>query len=228
VRVLALIPARGGSRGVPGKNLRPLGGRPLLAWSIEAAQPPTCQVDRVVVSSDSQEILDVAARYGAEPLERPAELATDEALTDPVIVHAVEALFVEGYLPDLVVLLQPTVPFRAPGLVDACIDRLLASGADSLLTGYPLHFVWRRNDQVWLPWQTLTPNRCRRQDQDAAERFFHEDGAVYVTRTAALMAHRARVCGRVELFETARSIDIDTEEDFRAAEARLMAQEVCA
>jgi CMP-N,N'-diacetyllegionaminic acid synthase len=225
VKVLALIPARGGSRGVPGKNLRPLGGRPLLGWSILAAKAAR-QVDRVVVSSEAPGILDTAAEYGVEAIARPAELATDTALTDPVIVHAVEALFVGGYLPDLVVLLQPTVPFRAPGLVDACIDRLIASGADSLLTGYPLHFVWRQSLQG--EWRTLTPNRCRRQDQHAAERLFHEDGSVYVTRTAALMAHRARVCGRVELFETARSIDIDTEADFRAAEAQLMAQEVCA
>ncbi len=224
MRVLALIPARGGSRGVPGKNLRPLAGRPLLAWSIEAAKAAHL-VDRVVVSSESQEILDAGARYGAEPLARPAELATDEALTDPVLVHAIEALFADGYLPDLVVLLQPTVPVRAPGLVDACIERLWRQGADSLLTGYPLHFVWRQ--ALKGEWRTLTPNRCRRQDQELDATLFHEDGSVYVTRTAAQMAHRARLCGRVELYETTRSIDIDTEADFRAAEA-LMAQEVCA
>lgn len=236
MKVLAVIPARGGSQGLPGKNLRPCAGRPLIAWSIEAALAAKL-VDAVIVSSDSQEVLDVSRSWGAEPLLRPAELATATAPTDPVLVHAAQspiAALELNYRPDLVVLLQPTVPVRRPGLVDDCIQRLINTHADSVFTAYPLHFVWWQEAPGYTytvttglaappAWRSQCPRRPRRQDMHARELMYHEDGSVYVVRTPYLLEHGARIGGHVEVVETERTVDVDTARDLRLAEALLLA-----
>ncbi len=252
MNTLYLIPARGGSKGLPRKNLRPCAGKPLLAWSIEAAMESGAEYrrglqsfgvakpgrERVVVSTDDERIAAVAWQWGAEIIDRPPELATDEAATDPVLVHAVETLTAEGWRPDLVVLLQPTVPVRAPGLVEACIRRLIQTEADSVLTGYALHFVWwaeppgysydEKPTGTGRPdpprWRSQCPRRPRRQDMTARELMWAEDGSVFVTRTELLEQTRARLGGRIELVETRRTVDIDTEEDLAMAEALLLQQ----
>lgn len=223
-----MIPARGGSKGVPRKNLCVVGGKPLLVWSIEAALAAP-SVDLVVVSSDDPEILDVARHAGAHWVARPSELATDEALTDPVLVHAVQRLEKDGHArPEAVVLLQPTVPVRRHGLVEDCI-RMLAMNprADAVLTAYPLHFVhWQENADGELTerpgrWRTQCPRRPRRQDMHDRELMFHEDGSVYVTRAAALLATGSRLGRSYEVVETERTVDIDTEADLAVADALL-------
>jgi N-acylneuraminate cytidylyltransferase len=113
---LAVIPARGGSKGLPGKNIRGLAGRPLLAWSIAAAESSDL-VDRTLVSTDSPEIADVARSYGAEVIERPAEFATDEATTIAVLGHVARSVPEAGTF----VVLQPTSPLRDLGLIDDCV-----------------------------------------------------------------------------------------------------------
>jgi N-acylneuraminate cytidylyltransferase len=126
LRVLALVPARGGSKGLPRKNVMPLGGHPLIAWSVAAgAQAET--VHRVVCSTDDHEIAEVAARYGAEvPFVRPAQLAADDSLDLPVFQHALAWLEREqGWRADVVVQLRPTSPLRFPGQVDAAVRLLL-------------------------------------------------------------------------------------------------------
>lgn len=126
-RVLALIGARSGSRGLPGKNLRPLGGHPLLAWSIATARR-AASVNRVVVSTDDPGYAEVARRYGAEvPFLRPAELAGDAAPDVAYVLHALDALErMEGYLPDVVLRLLPTVPFQQPEDLDAVVAVLVS------------------------------------------------------------------------------------------------------
>lgn len=234
VRVLAVIPARVGSKRLPMKNFRQCAGKPLLAWSVEAALQAGIPPDDVVVSTDSHHFGRLMATiYGVQHLNRSPELATDEALTDPVLRETVHG--VSGPMPDLVVLLQPTVPVRRPYLVRECIDRLQATGADSLLTAYPLHFVWWREDSYIdkmggaytmgaAKWRSQCPRRPRRQDMVARELMYHEDGSVYVCRSRLLLEEGKRLGGHVELFETERTVDIDTEEDFRAAEAMLAAR----
>jgi CMP-N-acetylneuraminic acid synthetase len=125
-KVLALIPARGGSKGLPRKNVLPLDGHPLIAWSIAAGQQ-AATVGRVVCSTDDAEIAEVATRYGAEvPFMRPAELAQDDTLDLPVFQHALEWLEREqGWRADVVVQLRPTSPLRFPGQVDAAVRMLL-------------------------------------------------------------------------------------------------------
>ncbi|MBK9336688.1 MAG: acylneuraminate cytidylyltransferase family protein [Lewinellaceae bacterium] len=132
--IVAIVPARGGSKSIPGKNIKPLGGVPLLAYSIAAGLQARL-VQRVLVSTDSAEIAEIARAWGAEvPFLRPADLAEDGTTDFPVFEHALRRLAeTEGYLPDIVVQLRPTSPFRAPGLVDSAIRALLENPeADSV------------------------------------------------------------------------------------------------
>ena len=137
--VLALVPARGGSKGIPRKNVRILGGHPLLAYSV-AAGLAAVRVDRVVVSTDDEEIAQVAKEYGADvPFLRPAELSGDDVPDLPVFQHALRWLADEdGFRPELVVHLRPTSPLRPAGLVDAALAALMAApDADSLRSVAP-------------------------------------------------------------------------------------------
>lgn len=237
MRALAIVPARGGSKRIPRKNLREVGGKPLLVWSIEAAQAAP-SVDMVVVSSDDPEILSVARRAGAIAQERPAELATDEAATDPVLVYVVQNM--AGYKPDCVVTLQPTVPVRRPGLVEECIAALRADPTvDAVLSATKLHFVWWQEElyakgpgqpPTW--WRTQCPRRPRSQDMHGREVMFHEDGSVYVTRTEKLLRSGSRLGApilntwrNVKLVPTPRTVDIDDEDDLRMADALLRIRE---
>lgn len=230
-KALAIIPARGGSKTVPRKNLRSLAGKPLIAWSIDAAHMAQ-RIDRVVVSTDDPEIKKTAILYGAEVIDRPAELATDESLTDPVMIHALKVLGAKGYKPDYTVLLQPTSPIRPVGLIDDCIMRLVfAADASSLFTGfYGPHFVWYRakgwagdplkRQGYMRPMNFSIDSRKRRQDMSAQDVPFFENGSVYVTRTEELISTGCRVCEPVEAYEMpiTFSLDINTQEEFDEAE----------
>jgi CMP-N-acetylneuraminic acid synthetase len=196
--ILGLIPARGGSKGIPRKNLRPLLGKPLMAWSIEAAKESRL-LDAVVVSTEDAEIARVAREYGAEVVYRPAELASDEADTLPVLQHALRSRPAET-----LVLLQPTSPIREPGLIDRCIEQFQAAKADSLATGFICKFTeYGKND-------------LRRQD---IEGFFYDDGNVYVMR-ADLVLRGDRYGQRIErmMLDKEQNIDIDDAFDFWMAE----------
>ena len=196
--ILGVIPARGGSKGVPRKNIRLLAGKPLLAWSIEAAQASKL-LDRTVVSTEDPEIAEAARRYGAEVLARPAALASDETITLPVLQHALEQIPAET-----VVLLQPTSPVREAGLVDRCIERFRKSGADSLATGY------------WCKAQEYGTTQTRRQDFPG---FFVDDGNIYVIK-AELLRRGDRYGKKIErmVLDRKQNLDLDDEFDFRMAE----------
>jgi CMP-N-acetylneuraminic acid synthetase len=222
MHVLGLIPARGGSKGIPRKNLRPLGGRPLIEWTVEAGLAAT-RIDRLVVSTDDDEIAAVARQAGAEvPFLRPAALAADDTPTLAVVQHAVEVLSGEGAPPDAVCLLQPTSPFRAPGLVDRCIDAL--GDHDAVMTVKPIpdehhpHWAYLREPDGSM--RLATGGRdpvTRRQDLPPA---FCREGSVYVTTRRALAAdslYGDSVLG-VEV-DAATTVNLDTEADWAAAES---------
>ena len=158
---LAVIPARGGSKGIPNKNIVTIREKPLIAWSIEAALAST-SIDRAIVSTDSDEIAAVAREFGAEVLSRPAELATDEATTIAVIRHV--AACIEDA--QVLVVLQPTSPLRAPGLIDECVQIFETGGYDNLATGFYCKYR-----------EFGSHNNERRQDYQG---FFSDDGNVYV------------------------------------------------
>lgn len=168
--ILGVIPARGGSKGIPGKNIKDLLGKPLIKWSIEAAQNSNL-LDKFIVSTEDAEIATIAKQAGAEVLQRPQEYATDNATTVSVLQHVLDEINAET-----VVLLQPTSPVRVDNIIDKAIDIFMKSGADTLATGYTSHhFEWGEFEN--LPRQAL-------------KGFFHDDGNVYIFNSKVLKADR--------------------------------------
>lgn len=217
-QVLALIPARGGSKGVPRKNVRDAAGRPLIAWTIEAACNALL-VDQVVVSSDDAEILDVARKWGADtPFVRPAELSQDNTPAIDVALHAMNAL--PGY--DYLVLLQPTSPLRSASHVDACIRLCVERGAPSAVSVNAAqespYWMYALDAGGHLQ-RILAPpaDTGRRQDLPPV---YALNGAIYVIASAELRkAHRFVTGSSVPYVMPAEfSLDIDCELDFRLFE----------
>ena len=192
--ILGLIPARGGSKGVPGKNIKPICGKPLIGWTIEQAKASQ-MLDKIIVSTDSDEIASVSLNYGAEVLKRPAELATDIASTQDVMVHALQ-----NYPADILVLLQPTSPYRSKGLIDRCIGEFLSGDYDSLATGFICDY------------KEYGKNTLPRQQIDG---FFYDDGNVYVIKAEKILAGD-RYGRKIKHFYTDRyeNAEIDDEFDF--------------
>lgn len=226
--VVAMIPARGGSATVPDKNLHSLGGKPLLAWPIETAAA-TREIDRVFVSTDDAKIARVASELGAEIHRRPPELATETALVIDAIRHLRDRLCEAGTPADIMVLLEPTSPFRTPALVSRCIARMIDEDLDSIATfceaainpertwrienGSPRPFI--DGAVPWRPRQALTPA-------------YQLNGAVYAFRPARLPSEGPGLLfGRMaaELIAAEDAVDIDTQKDFVYADAVLRAKD---
>ncbi len=218
--VLGIIPARGGSKSIPKKNVYPLAGKPLILWTIEAAQRSEL-LGRIVVSTDDEEIAEVSRGAGVEVINRPAELATDTAHTEPVLLHVLEYLReTEGYVPDVVALLQCTCPLRGADVIDAGIRKLIATGCDVVMTVAPLQH-WFLAGQIGEGdrFQPEYDYQRRKFTQELPEKY-SENGALFVTRTQILLEHQCRLGGdvRVLVMDPVHSIDIDTYEDLRLAE----------
>ena len=222
MNILCVIPVRGGSKGVPGKNLRPVAGRPLVTWSIAQALESATPM-RVIVSTDDEAIAEVATAAGAEvPFLRPAELATDEAPTEPTVLHAIEWVRAEGWEPDAVVLLQATSPIRLPDSIDRAVAQFVAEEADSLVgVVRSSPFLWWREDPPRAHYSVGA--RQRRQDMDPAVLPLRETGSLYVTRTHIYDTLANRLGGRISLFEMREleGLDIDTELDLTIADSLL-------
>jgi CMP-N-acetylneuraminic acid synthetase len=224
VEVLAVIPARGGSKGIPGKNLQTLGGRPLIAYSCEAALAAR-QVTRAIVSTDDAEIGEVARRFGVQvPFLRPARLAGDETPMLDVVQHVLAELDrTEAYAPDVVVLLQPTSPLRTAAHVDAAVEELKVSGADSVVTvvAVPHLFnpttVLRVEHGRLVPFLASAQRATRRQDKP---RVFARNGpAVLAARTAVVKGGSLYGSdSRPILMSAEESVDIDEPFDLELAE----------
>jgi CMP-N,N'-diacetyllegionaminic acid synthase len=216
-----VIPARGGSKGLPGKNLRRLGALSLIGHAVTSAREAQ-RLDRFIVSTDSAEIAEEARRHGAEvPFLRPPELASDQAGMLGVLQHAVRWLESTGVRPDLVVTLQPTSPFRVGADIDRTIAKVLDTGADSAQTlseasYHPFFMKTLDGDRT----VALFPDGhkyLRRQD---APPVYQPSGAVYVTRYPSLM-EQGHILGddnRGVVQEFEASVNIDTEWDFMLAE----------
>jgi len=223
--VLAVIPARGGSKGLPGKNIRELRDRPLIAWSIVEALK-SVHVTRVVVSTDDPEIASVARQWGAEvPFMRPADLASDDA---PGVAPALHAI---GHFPeyDWVLLLQPTSPLRTAADIDECIDLALRLEAPSVVSvcearDNPNWMFHLGADGVMLP-ITEGDVKLQRQSLDAT---FSLNGALYLAQTAWINSERAFISPQTIGFvmPLERSVDIDTELDWQWAEFLLQKMDV--
>ena len=212
--VVAIIPARGGSKGVPRKNLRTVGGRSLVRRAVEAALD-AATIDLVVVSTDDDEIADAAGAVGARVVRRPDELSGDVASSESAVLHALDAL---GRDPEVTVLVQATSPFLVAEDLDRVVAPLLEDAADCAFTVTGSHmFLWSRTpDGVRGVNHEIVPRR-RRQDIDPE---YSETGGAYAMRTSGLRSSGHRFFGRIELVEvpSSRSMEIDTEEDLELAE----------
>jgi CMP-N,N'-diacetyllegionaminic acid synthase len=225
VRLIAVIPARGGSKGIPRKNIRQLCGRPLIAYSIEAARQSRA-VDRTVVSTDDGEIAEVSRNLGAEVRMRPAALSQDDTPTRAVLEHVIAELAAERYVADAVLTLQPTSPLRTAQHIDEAAALFAADeDADSLVSCvdvphifHPLS-VMRRTPEGYLEPFFPMPQPHRRQDKQLV--FARNGAAIYITRIARISEYVFG--GRLipYLMDAESSIDIDTLEDLRVAEQLL-------
>lgn len=227
MRVLGIIPARGGSKGVPRKNIKLLCGKPLLAYTAEAALAAK-RLTKVILSSEDTEIAAVGRELGLEVLfMRPGRLAADDTPTFPVVVHALKEMEKLGEEFDAICLLQPTNPLRRSEDIDACIELLEHSGADSVVSVLPVpieynpHWVYFESGTGELRLATGEDQPiARRQDLPKA---YHRDGSVYVTRIGVRGKFKNLYGETVRGFEVAanRSVNIDTFEDWKRAEAIL-------
>ena len=220
MNTLCVIPVRGGSKGVPGKNLRQIEGRPLVVWTIEQALDTT-GLD-VLVSTDDERIAEVARAAGADvPFLRPPELSRDDTPTEPVVRHAIAQRVQEGRAPDAVMLLQATSPLRLPGTLERAMTQFETSGADSLVGVVPFapFFWWQAQDGQPPRADYDVSARPRRQDLTSGQLRYRETGSLYLTRPWVYDKCDNRLGGRVELFvmDEVEGIDIDTEHDLRLA-----------
>ena len=212
---------------MPRKNLAPLGGKPLLQFTAEAALAATT-LSRVVLSTDDEEIAEVGRRCGLEvPFMRPVELARDDTPSLPVVQHAVSCLETRGQSFDAICLLQPTNPLRQQGVIDGCIRRLWEREADSVITVLPVphqynpHWVYFQDEDGGLFISTGDQYPIpRRQSLPPA---FHREGSVYVTRRDVLMEGNSLYGSKVIGYEVdpSTSVNIDTLQDFQRAEQLL-------
>jgi CMP-N,N'-diacetyllegionaminic acid synthase len=221
MRILGIIPARGGSKGVPRKNLADVCGKPLIAYSIDTGRQLLAggTLARCIVSTDDTEISACARALGADvPFMRPAAAATDTAKALAYVLHALEALEPQDGAYDAVMLLQPTSPIRNSAVIAQAVARMAASQSDSLISCYREEYI---NDLVMYDPQTdgtLVPRNplhnkgVRRQEHGPA---MVRNGALYVTRTPYLKATGSLVCDRPVLLEMSKldSIDVDAPDD---------------
>lgn len=231
MKILGLIPARGGSKGVPNKNIKLLGGKPLICYTIEASLA-TAEIDNLVVSTDSENIAKISKDAGANvPFLRPAELATDKSPSIDTVIHAVEFLAKKNVHFDAVCLLQPTCPFRTTEDIENAIKTFKNQEADSLISvrevphQYNPHWTFEADeDEQFL--QIATGEKdiiSRRQELPKA---YHRDGSIYIVKTEVLLEKRSLYGDKIAFHVSQNPIDvnIDTLEDWAKAEAVLEAK----
>ncbi len=222
--ILAVIPARGGSQGIKDKNIRELGGKPLIAWTIEAAKKSK-YIDRAIVSTDSTKIADISRTWGAEvPFIRPPGLATDRASTNAVILHGLKWIDQNEHKTyDDFVLLQPTSPLRNSAHIDDAVEKMTADrSADSLVS-----VVASKENPYWtkiidkrgrlLPFLPDREHPSRRQD---LPKTYALNGAIYISKSKTFMTNPDLFGGKCLAYVMDResSVDIDDEDDFLYAE----------
>ncbi len=221
--MLGLIPARGGSKGIPGKNIKTLGDKPLIAYTIEAALNSN-MLDDVIVSTDSEEIAFIAKQFGAKvPFIRPKHLANDKARSIDAVIHCIEELEKQSKLYDAICLLQPTSPFRKVGDIDAAIGLFIEKGTDSLVSvidvphEYNPHWVFEEDKRGYLKISTGEKTIIsRRQDLPSA---FIRNGAIYLTQSEVLK--NGSFYGNTTAYYRMQStghVNLDTMEDWNKAE----------
>jgi CMP-N,N'-diacetyllegionaminic acid synthase len=220
MNIVGIIPARGGSKGIPRKNVRLLAGKPLVSWTIEAGINSNL-INKVIVSTEDEEIKSISLQYGAQVIDRPPELALDETKTAPVIVHVVDELEKQGYIPDVIVLLQPTSPLRDAVLIDEVLNKFLNSEKDSIFTGFRIGEampIWKDNENGTVSCLYDYHLRPRRQEKHLRGNLYCEDGAFYAVKREILEQTRDFLGHNPDIYLMERLIDIDDAEQFKEVE----------
>jgi len=225
-KILAIVPARGGSKRLPNKNILDLGGKPLIAWSIEAGLGSK-YIDRVIVSSESQEICDIAKQYGADiPFVRPDELARDESQSIEFVLHALETLQ-EKY--DYVIVLQPTSPLRESSDIDSAIEECLAKDATSVIGVCETEHspLWSNTLDESLSMEHFLDNRYNNARSQDLPTFYRINGAFYMSKVDSIFKEKTFFVQKniyAHIMPQVNSVDIDTKLDFIIARAVLEAK----
>ncbi len=233
-KILAVVTARKGSKGIPGKNYRDLLGKPLFLWSMEAALQSN-YVDGIILSTNCQNCIDAFEKHRDEMqgqsdqrlfgyILRPDEISTDTSKNEEALIHTVEFLKEHQDLEfDIIVNLQVTSPCRLDGLVDRCIEEYHKGGHDSLLTASKdTPFIWQKKDGKWE--YTVDVNNCcdrkMRQEFGESDFIYHDDGNLYITESSILLDSECRIGYNPAVFETTgiNSVQIDEEFDFMLIE----------
>ena len=218
---LVIIPARGGSKRLPRKNILDLNGKPLIAYSIEAGLQSK-YIDKVIVSSDDNEILEIAAKYKAETIKRPDFLASDTATSFDAIKHTIENL--ENY--EYIVLLQPTSPLRTAKHIDEAIELLKKKKADAVVSVCEMEHspLWSNNLDESLSMNSFLRDEVLNKRSQDLDTFYRLNGAIYICKTEKLLKEK-RFFLKENIFayvmDKESSVDIDEEIDFRFAEFNL-------
>src|SRR5574344_1985713 len=226
MEVLAIIPARGGSKAIPYKNIKPLNGKPLIYYSIEAAKHSK-YITRTVLSTEDKKIKEIANSLGCEVIDRPIELAQDTTKTAPVLLQVVDYLEKnENYKPDVVILLQATCPTRDTKQIDDAFKLFLSDkNCDSVFGVFDsgkTHALWRENLDGSLTGLYDYRNRPRRQDEDKHMRLLCETGSVYIIKTNVMKEVQDFIGKTPKPFIIKNSVDIDTSDDFKKVEEILI------
>ena len=225
--ILAIIPARGGSKSIPRKNLQPILGKPMLYYSLEACHKSK-YITRYVVSTEDLEIKQMCESLGTEVIDRPIELAQDETKTAPVMVHVVEELEKQGYKPDYIVLIQPTSPFRTAEVIDNARDYMFSKiDCDSCFSGVALgvtHAKWKERHDGELEALYDYRERPRRQDVEQHYNMYCENGAFYAIKYDVFKKIEDFVGEKPCIFLTDIRVDVDEPKDIELAENMLKEQ----
>jgi len=217
--IFCIIPARGGSKGVPHKNIAPFLGQPLITHSIKYAMEASL-VDRVFVSTDDDQISNISSEAGAEVIPRPAEIAGDTATTESAISHAIEWWQKNNLTPDIIILLQATSPLRPRNSLDLALEKFQEGGFDSLLSISPTHrFFWKIDGHTAVAEYDFM-HRPRRQDMTEADIRYVENGSVYIFSLEHFKQTGNRLGGKIgyTIFPEEFSPEIDTSSDFTLLE----------
>ena len=220
MEIVAIIPARGGSKGIPRKNIKQLFGKPLIVWTIEHGKKSR-YIGRITVSTEDKEIAEISKKYGAEVIERPEELAKDETPTIDVIFHVLQVVKAENFEPGLVVLLQPTSPLRNAQDIDNAIELFLKNDCESVVSvcevEHSLYWSFEIENRYLKPIFGGKYLNMRRQD---LPKVYTPNGAIYVSTPEILRKYKSFYCSKTipYIMPPERSVDIDNEIDFMLAE----------
>lgn len=222
---LAIIPARGGSKNIPLKNITPIAGKPLIAYTIEAARQSK-YIQRVIVTTDHPRIAETAVDFGAEVVIRPQEISGDTASSEAAILHALSFLKQkEDYIPDLCVFLQCTSPLTLSKDIDLTLETLISEDSDTALAVTPFHyFLWRKNHTNNAV--GINHDKSKRLLRQQSENQFLETGAIYVMKTNDFITSKHRFFGKTTMYimPPDRCFEIDNPVDLKIAEVLIKEQ----